>query len=116
MKADKEAVLTAGDVQPKSKQMTPLTITGALASCTPYDRTSKLWMEITDGITYCLAKVMMTIQMVEKESFKQLVKMLDPRYNIPCRKSFSKTSLPEMYEACSDKLETTLLSVEFSQM
>lgn len=46
MKVHKEEILAVGDVRPKSKRMTQLSITGALA-CTPYDKKSKRWMEIT---------------------------------------------------------------------
>ena len=112
-KSREEESSTAGDVRTKSRQMTltQLSIAGALASSTPYDRKSKRWNEITEAVTYCLAKDMMPIQTVEKEGFKRLVKKLDPRYNIPGRKYFSKTTLPVMYEECRDKLAATLSSV-----
>lgn len=46
--ASKEEILTAGDLQPRCKQMTPPSI----ASCTPYDRKSKWCMLfITDAMT-----------------------------------------------------------------
>lgn len=93
VKGCKEEIRAAGDVLPKSKQMTQLSIAGALASCTPYDRKSKQWREMTDVVTYCLAKDMIPIQMVEKEDFKQLVKKLNPRYNFPGKKYFSKDVL-----------------------
>lgn len=56
-----EQMLVAGDAQPKCKQITSLSITGTLDSCTPYDRKSKwcLWQK-------------------SRQDFKQLVKRLDP--------------------------------------
>lgn len=43
------------------KQITPLSATAALASCTSYDSKRKRWMKITDNV---------------KQDFKQLVKRL----------------------------------------
>lgn len=47
-----EEILTAGDMWPKGKQTTPLSFTGALTSCAPYDSKSKQWMKITDAATW----------------------------------------------------------------
>lgn len=43
-------MLAAADAQPKSKQMTEPSIAGVPAKCTPYNRQSKHWREITDGV------------------------------------------------------------------
>lgn len=45
LKARHKEVQAAGYVWPKSKQMIQLSDTAALASCTPYDRKIKHWME-----------------------------------------------------------------------
>uniref|UniRef100_A0AAR2K029 BED-type domain-containing protein n=1 Tax=Pygocentrus nattereri TaxID=42514 RepID=A0AAR2K029_PYGNA len=88
-------------------------ITASLESCTPYDRKSKRWKEITESIAFCLAKDMMPIQTVQKQGFIQLIKKLDRRYNIPSRHYFSKTALPDMYEKARDQLAASLACVEF---
>uniref|UniRef100_A0AAR2KWN2 BED-type domain-containing protein n=1 Tax=Pygocentrus nattereri TaxID=42514 RepID=A0AAR2KWN2_PYGNA len=88
-------------------------ITASLESCTPYDRKSKRWKEMTESIAFCLAKDMMPIQTVQKQGFIQLIKKLDRRYNIPLRHYFSKTALPDMYEKAIDQLAASLACVEF---
>ena len=96
------------DEQVKPKVVTQATIAGAFTSGTPYDKKSKRWNEITEAVTFWLAKDMMPIQAVEREGFKRLVKKLDPRYNIPGRKYFSQTALPQLYDECGVKLAATL--------
>lgn len=49
MKAHEKEIIAAVDVQPKTKQMTSLSITEALTSWTPYDRKRKRWVESTDA-------------------------------------------------------------------
>ncbi|KAM4556285.1 zinc finger BED domain-containing protein 4-like isoform 1-T1 [Fundulus diaphanus] len=48
---------------------------------------------------------------VEKESFRELVKVLDPRYVMPSRKHFSQVELPRLYDACRAKVEREVCSV-----
>ena len=49
------------------------------------DRKSKRWNEITNSITIHLAKDMVPLNTVEKGGFKQMIKTLDPRYELPSR-------------------------------
>lgn len=49
--ATDEDTLAAGDVRYKCKQMTPPSVAGALATCTPIDRKSQEWMEFTNVVT-----------------------------------------------------------------
>ena len=41
-----------------------------------YSRGSSKWKELTDSVTYCIAKDMLPIRIVKKEGFKTLVKSL----------------------------------------
>lgn len=109
----REESSTADARKPKQSRLVQHGIAESLASCTPYDRKSKRWKDITQAVTICLAKDMMPIQTVEKEGFKQLVKKLDPRYTLPKRKYFSKTALPDMYEEYREKVEASLSSADY---
>ena len=51
-----------------------------------YSRQSKKWQQLTDSITYCLAKDMMPIHSVEKIGFKKLLQSFDSQYELPSRK------------------------------
>lgn len=42
-----------------------------------YDRSSKKWKQLTDSVTYCLAKDMLPLYTVEKEGFQKLLKAFD---------------------------------------
>ncbi len=50
---------------------------------------------------------------MERDGFRKLVKVLDSRYELPGRKYFSKTALPQLYEECRGKLENNLRNVRY---
>ena len=74
------------------------TITATLHRATPYPSTSQRHAEITDAITFYLAKDMCPINTVNNEGFKSMVKTLDKKYVIPSRNYLSKVALPALYE------------------
>lgn len=78
--------------QPKIKQ--------SFAQGTPYEKTSQRHKQITCAISHYICKDMAPVYIVEKDSFRDLVKVLDPRYVMPGRKHFSKVELPRLYDAC----------------
>ena len=79
----------------------------------PYEKQSKRSKNITSAITYCLSKDMMPLSTVEKDGFRKLIKVLDPRYELPGRKYFSQTALPQLYDECRRKLEIHLKDVQY---
>lgn len=56
---------------------------------------------------------MMPLSTVEKDGFRKLIKVLDPRYELPGRKYFSQTALPQLYYECRRKLEIHLKDVKY---
>ncbi|XP_017291101.2 E3 SUMO-protein ligase ZBED1-like [Kryptolebias marmoratus] len=54
---------------------------------------------------------MAPVYTVEKDSFRDLVKVLDPRYIMPSRQHFSEVELPRLYDACRTKVEKEVRSV-----
>ena len=62
-----------------------------------YERKSRKWQQLTDAVTYCLAKDMMPIYSVEKEGFVRLLHSLDSQYELPSRKYFSNVAIPKLY-------------------
>lgn len=85
-------------------------IASAFAYCIPYDNQRKRWKELTEAVAFCLAKDMLPFHTVEKEGYKRMIHKLDPRYNMPSRKYFSKTA---MYEECRGRLQTALSTADF---
>jgi len=88
-------------------------IQSCFAAIAPYEKKSKRSKNITSVITYCLAKDMMPLSTVEKDGFRKLTKVLDPRYEFPGRKYFSQTALPQLYDECRRKLEIHLKDVKY---
>ena len=68
-------------------------------SVAKYGRGSKKWQELTDSVSYCIAKDMMPICTVEKQGFKALLKSFDSKYEAPSRKYFSK----QLYQHCMQR-------------
>ena len=68
----------AASIRPKQT-----TLTQAFDKGTPYDKSSKRWKEVTEAVTFYLAKDMVPFKTVENEGFKRLLKVVDPRYEVP---------------------------------
>ena len=78
-----------------------------------YDKTGKRWTELTDAVTYFIAKDCQAMHVVEKPGFKKMVNTFDKRYTLPSRKYFSRTALPKMYASLKEKVRKELASVSF---
>lgn len=80
---------------------------------TPCEKASKRQTEITDVITFHLAKDMLTIITVTKEGFTNMIRSLDKRHVIPSRNDFSQVAIPELYEKHKAQVETELSPMEY---
>ena len=78
-----------------------------------YSRQSKKWQQLTDSVTYCLAKDMMPIHSVEKIGFKKLLQSFDSQYELPSRKYFSKTAIPKLYDKNREMVAAELKNVDY---
>lgn len=56
---------------------------------------------------------MVAVDVEEHDGFTRLLKLLEPRYQLPSSKYFSETLIPEMYEKVSEKLKDSLSSIDF---
>lgn len=63
---------------------------------------------ITDGIARCLAKDMIPISTVDKCGFREMVKRLNPRYQLPHKDHFSRHAIPTLYAETRDQVEQKL--------
>lgn len=109
---NKASCETAGASFEKKNYRQPK-INESLARGTPYEKTSQRHKQITSAISSYICKGMAPIYVVEKESFRNLVKVLDPRYVMPNRKYFSQVELPRLYSACRAKVEKEVRSVAY---
>ena len=78
-----------------------------------YSRQTKKWRDITNAVTFCLTKDCLPIYAVEKLGFRGLIEKLDPQYELPSSKYFSKTAIPALYEETRENLLADLKEVVF---
>jgi hypothetical protein len=55
--------------------------------------------EITDAITHFLAKDSVPFNAVERPGFKRLLRVLEPRYEVPAKSTFSRERVVKLYDA-----------------
>ena len=96
--------------RPKSKQPS---LTECLSRSKPYDASSKRAKDITHAVTVYLAKDMQPFYTVEREGFRQLLKVLDPKYQLPSRRHFVDVQLPRLFSEIRDKVLTELKDVQY---
>jgi hypothetical protein len=92
-------------VQPK--------VSDALESVTPYGTNSSRKRTITDAITLFLTRDMMPIRTVAKPGFINLLKTLDPRYEVPGRNYFSQTAIPALYDEIRAEVQLKLEQIQY---
>lgn len=93
-KAKKPSASTAAAAGASTKQQT---LTESFTKHTPYDRGSKRWNSVTDAVTFHLVKDLCPVRTVEGVGFNKMLKVLDPRYELPSRKYFSNTAIPRNF-------------------
>lgn len=89
------------------------TIQSPFSSAMPYDKKSKRHRDLTNAVACCIAKDMLPISTVENKAFESAVKVMDSRYQLPGRKHFSQTALPQLYVECREAVEKELQNVSY---
>lgn len=77
----------------------------------PYRKESQEYRRITESITKFIGAGMAPISVVDKPSFRNMIKTLDPRYTIPSRNIFRNTHIPQLYNEVKENLLTELKKV-----
>ena len=89
------------------------TLAEAFSQSQKYDRKSKRWQQLTDSVTYCLAKDILPIHSVEKPGFKQMMATFDKQYTLPGRKYFSNTAIPALYTRTREQVMQEVAQADF---
>lgn len=63
---------------------------------------------ITKALGMFIAKDMQPCSVIECEGFRQLMNVLEPRYNIPSRRHFGTTVIPKLYDETRGEIEKEL--------
>ena len=85
-----------------------ITLGQAIERSKAYTRGSQRWKEITESVTHFMAKEMIPFNTVKKPG---MMRKLDPRYEVPSRKYFSKTALPSLQRVLKELQEAEYYSV-----
>ncbi|XP_043548306.1 E3 SUMO-protein ligase ZBED1-like [Chiloscyllium plagiosum] len=75
---------------------------------TCYSQDSKRHQEMTSMVTNFICEGLYPVSVVEEQTFKKLLKMADPRYELPNRKHFSTKAIPERYHTVRTAVEKEL--------
>ncbi|RXN36491.1 zinc finger BED domain-containing 1-like protein [Labeo rohita] len=106
---DQTTIICNDKVGTATQNATQTSLKDAFTKGTAYDKKSKRWNDITNAITFHLAKDMVPLNTVEKVGF--MIKVLDPRYVLPSRNYFSRTAIPNLYQKHRAKVEADLATV-----
>ena len=74
-------------------------IVEALERQSPIQSSSRRANDITDAIAYFLAKDSVPFNAVERPGFKRLLHVLEPRYHVPSKSTFSRDRMTKLYDA-----------------
>ena len=96
--------------QSTSKQTT---LHDSFASVTPYETSSRRHRELTESVTFHLAKDMAPINTVTKTGFKRMLRKFDRRYQMPSRTYFGQVAVPEMYKQCRKDVLAEMNTVDY---
>ena len=86
-----QAVSMSSTVGEKAAFVSPFQLAAKLPT------SSKRASVITDAVAYFIAKDMQPVSAVECLGFRSMFKVLEPRYEIPSRKTFTQRVLPALY-------------------
>ncbi|XP_062910662.1 E3 SUMO-protein ligase ZBED1-like [Mobula hypostoma] len=75
---------------------------------TSYSQDSKRHQELTTVVTSFICEGLYPVSVVEEPTFKKLLKMADPRFELPGRKYFSTKAIPERYHVIRTGVEKEL--------
>ena len=87
---------------------TQLTLTESIASTRKYHRDSNRCKKLDDALVGMIVTDLQPISIVEDTGFLRYTSLLDPRYEVPSRRTISRRLLPEKYEVVKKALKQKL--------
>ncbi|XP_039903045.1 E3 SUMO-protein ligase ZBED1-like [Simochromis diagramma] len=88
-------------------------IHATMYNATKYPTSSQRHKEITNAVTFFLAKDHCSINTVDTPGFKKLINTLDKRYNLPSRHYFSRVAIPALYDECHDGVAKEVATAQY---
>ena len=68
---------------------------------------------LNKAVAYYIAKDMQSLYTVEKPGFRHLIHTLDPKYNLPSRKYFTKQEIPRMYSEIKEVVQGKMSGAKY---
>ena len=99
--------------QSVSKGNGQLRLHEAFAIRNKLSRTSSRHTEITRSIGTFIAKDMRPFSVLENEGFVNMIRVLEPKYDMPCRTHFSEKVIPKLYEETREIVTKKMHQAEF---
>ena len=81
---------------------TQQTTESSIAKTTKYSQDSPRYKDITRAIAYHIGKDGVPLSTVERAGFKHMIHKLNPKYDLPSRKYFSRHAIPTLYSEVHD--------------
>ena len=88
-------------------------ISSAFAKATPLMSGSQRHQAITDAITHFLCKDNIPFNTVDRPGFRHLLNVLEPRYEIPNKTTFSKSKVVKLYDVTRESVMGDLGEIDF---
>lgn len=88
-------------------------LTQVIEKSQKYEKKGKRWKELTNSITFCIAKDSLPIRIVEKPGFTRMLKSFDGRYELPSRSYFSRTAIPDLYISVREEVKKEIVPVQY---
>lgn len=89
------------------------TIMAAMEKRAPLQPGQKRAEEITDAITYYLAKDSVPFNAVDRPGFQRLLNVLEPRYQVPAKSTFSRQRMAKLYDSTRQNVLDMLNGIDF---
>ena len=89
------------------------TIKSTFHKTTPFESSNQRYQDITDAITQFLCKDNVAFNAVSRPGFQNLISVLEPRYKIPDKTTFSKNKVIKLYDSTRESVMEELSSIGF---
>lgn len=70
----------------------------------PFNPSSKKAKDITRAVAVFICKGLHPYSIVDEPGFRHLLHFLEPRYNVPCRTTFSRSIIPKLYKELKEEM------------
>ena len=100
----------SGSGSPSTSSTTQLSIQQTLSRNTPLQKGSVKAKAITNAIGKMVAIDLRPYSVVENEGFRELMRVLEPRYSIVSRKELTNVVVPEIYSDLEGKVKKSIQS------